>query len=214
MMKIAASVLNCDLLHLKDEIKKVQLAGVDAIHLDVMDGHFVPNLSFGVPILKIVKPLLSVPIFSHLMVIQPESVIEQFVNDSDAVIFHVEATDKIDQCLDIIKTNNKLAGIAINPDTVFDKVAPYLHQIYEVLVMSVFPGFGGQGFIPDSLTKIKNIKDLITRNKYNTLIGVDGGVGPNNTKLLIESGADILVAGTAIFKSKDYAETIRKMREI
>lgn len=212
-MKVAASILNCDLLHLKDEIKKVQTAGVDVIHLDVMDGHFVPNLSFGVPILKAVKPLLTVPIFSHLMVIKPETVIEQFIADSDGVIFHIEAADIIEQCLSIIKYNKKVAGIAINPDTPIEKVEVYLDRIYEVLIMSVYPGFGGQLFIPGTVDKIRKLKELINQKHSKTLIGVDGGVGPNNAKLLIEAGADILIAGTAIFMSKDYAETISKMRE-
>jgi ribulose-phosphate 3-epimerase len=212
MMTVAASILNCNFLKLEDEIKKVQAAGIDAIHLDVMDGHFVPNLSFGIPLLKAVKPYLSVPIFSHLMVTEPEIMIDKFIPDSDGVIIHIEATAKINECISVIKQANKYAGIALNPDTPIDKVEVYLDNIYEVLIMSVYPGFGGQVFIPESIEKVRRLKELISRKQSSVLIGVDGGVGPNNAKTLIKTGADILIAGTAIFKSEDYADTIRKLR--
>jgi ribulose-phosphate 3-epimerase len=212
MMTVAASILNCNFLKLEDEIKKVQAAGIDAIHLDVMDGHFVPNLSFGIPLLKAVKPYLSVPIFSHLMVTEPEIMIDKFIPDSDGVIIHIEATAKINECISVIKQANKYAGIALNPETPIDKVEVYLDNIYEVLIMSVYPGFGGQVFIPGSIEKVRRLKELISRKQSSVLIGVDGGVGPNNAKTLIKTGADILIAGTAIFKSDDYAETIRKLK--
>lgn len=211
-MKIAASILNCDFLRLGEEISKVQKAGIDAIHLDVMDGHFVPNLSFGAPILKAIRPVLTVPVMSHLMVNTPEKMVDKFIADSDGIIFHIEATDKIEECLDMIRKGNKLLGIALNPDTPIKQVQPYLNIVYEILIMSVHPGFGGQVFIPESIDKIKELKALIIKNNSKALIGVDGGVDLHNSKNLIQAGADILVSGTAIFKSQDYGETIKKMR--
>ncbi len=212
-MKIAASILNCNFLCLGDEIDRVQKAGIDAIHLDVMDGHFVPNLSFGLPILKAIRPRLTIPVISHLMVNTPERLIDKFIVDSDGIIFHIEATNKVRECLDMITKAKRMVGIALNPDTSISNVESYLNNVYEILIMSVHPGFGGQQFIPESLVKIRKLKELIKHNNSKALIGVDGGVGLNNAKDLIQAGADILAAGTAIFKSKDYAETIRRMRE-
>jgi len=211
-MRIAASVLNCNFLYLADELKKVQAAGVDLIHLDVMDGHFVPNLSFGVPILKTIKPVVKVPIFSHLMVIEPEKMIEKFIPESDAIIFHIEATKKPKDCLKLIKDNKKLAGIALNPDTSLKTVEPFLEDIYEILIMSVYPGFGGQKFIQKTIDKVRKAKELVKNQKHRIVIAVDGGVNIKNAKLLVDEGVDILIAGTAIFHSKDYAQTIRDLR--
>ncbi len=211
-MKVAASILNCDFLRLGDEIRKVQDAGIDMIHLDVMDGHFVPNLSFGIPILKVIKPIAKAPIFSHLMVKEPEKMIDKFISDSDAIIFHLEATKKPKDCLKFIKDGKKLAGIALNPHTSPNEIKPFLDDIYEILIMSVHPGFGGQKFILETIEKVRKTKEIIKNQKNQIAVAVDGGVNPDNTKLLVEAGVDILVAGTAIFKSKDYAETIRKLK--
>jgi len=211
-MKVAASILNCNLLHLEDEIKKVQVAGIDAIHLDVMDGHFVPNLSFGIPLLKVIRPLLTVPILSHLMVTEPEVMIDKFIPDSDGIIFHIEATNKAADCLKMINGAKKLAGIALNPDTPLNEIKPFINCIYEILIMSVHPGFGGQKFITGTIDKINEAKAMIRYRKNEIVIAVDGGVNPDNAKELIETGIDVLVAGTSIFHSKDYAETIRKLR--
>ena len=211
-VKVAASILNCNLLYLEQEIKRVQKAGIDLIHLDVMDGHFVPNLSFGALILKAIKPILKVPVFSHLMVTKPENIIEKFVGDSDAVIFHIEATKKPKQCLKMIRNGGKIAGIALNPDTPLKIIEPYLRDIYEILIMSVNPGFGGQKFIPMTIEKVKRAKTMVKKYKKQIVIAVDGGVNTDNAKELINAGVDILVAGTSIFHSKNYAETIRKLR--
>ncbi|MCX7785661.1 MAG: ribulose-phosphate 3-epimerase [candidate division WOR-3 bacterium] len=211
-MKIAASILNCNFLNLGDEIKKIQLAGIDAIHLDVMDGHFVPNLSFGVPILKAIKPILKVPIISHLMVKEPEKMLEYFIPDSDGIIFHIEATNKPNQCLKLINDARKVTGIALNPDTPIEQVEPFLDLIDEILIMSVYPGFGGQTFIPGTITKIIKTKEMIKNKNMQIMIAVDGGVNLDNSKELISAGVDILITGTAIFHSKDYVETIRRFR--
>lgn len=211
-MKIAASILNSNFLYLADELEKVQSAGIDLIHLDVMDGHFVPNLSFGIPILKAIKPIVKVPIFSHLMVKEPEKMIDKFIPDSDAIIFHLEATKKPDYCLRLIRNGKKLAGIALNPGTPLNKIEPFLDDIYEVLLMSVNPGLGGQEFIPDTIDKVRDAREMIKNKNKSIVIAVDGGVNPNNAKQLNEAGVDILVAGTSIFKSKDYTEAVRKLR--
>lgn len=210
--KIAASILNADFLYLEQEIKKVQKAGIDLIHLDVMDGQFVPNLSFGVPILEAIRPIVKVPVFSHLMVAQPENIIDKFIPASDAVIFHIEATKKPKRCIKIIKNSKKLVGIALNPNTPIKKVEPYLNDIYEILIMSVYPGFGGQKFIPKTIEKVKRTKALIKKYNKPIVIAVDGGVSENNAKSLIDAGVDILVVGTAIFHSTNYAVTIRKLK--
>ncbi len=211
-VRIAASVLNSDFLNLADELKKVQRAGIDLIHLDVMDGHFVPNLSFGVPILKTIKPVVDVPIYSHLMVIEPENLIDKFLPDSDAVIFHIEATKKVQHCINMINKSGKLAGIALNPATALNMIEPYLKNIYEILIMSVNPGFGGQDFISTTFDKVQQAKRMIEDSNKKIVIAVDGGVNINNANALTDAGVDILVAGTAIFKSKDYKETIEKLR--
>jgi len=211
-MKIAASILNSNFLCLADELEKVQSAGIDLIHLDVMDGHFVPNLSFGIPILKAIKPIVKVPIFSHLMVKEPEKMIDKFISDSDAIIFHLEATKKPKDCLRLIKDGKKLAGIALNPDTPLNEIKPFLDDIYEILIMSVYPGFGGQKFILETIEKVKEAKEIIKNQKNQIVVAVDGGVNTTNANSLIEAGVDILVAGTVIFHSKDYTEAVRKLR--
>jgi ribulose-phosphate 3-epimerase len=211
-MKVGASILNCNFLRLEEELARVQEAGVDLLHLDVMDGHFVPNISFGLPILKSIRPVVKVPIFTHLMIFYPEKMLDSFIEYSDGVIFHYEATSEPASCIKIIKKNKRLAGMAINPQTPVTVVKKYIEQLDEILIMSVNPGFGGQKFMSTSLRRIRAVKKLVAEKKNNLMIGVDGGISPDNAKSVITAGADILIAGSAIFRSSDYKIVVEKLR--
>ncbi|MEO0069260.1 MAG: ribulose-phosphate 3-epimerase [candidate division WOR-3 bacterium] len=221
MVKISASILDCNFLHLKEELKAVLEAGVDAIHLDIMDGHFVPNLSFGVPIARAVHKWITQPtadtrqptaIYAHLMVIKPEIFIDRFAPYADFIIFHIEATEKPDECFNQIHAAGKNAGISLNPDTPIESLKPFLTSVKDVLIMSVYPGFGGQKFIPETIERIRFLHHLRREIKGKWTISVDGGVNPDNCRDIIQSGADILIAGSAIFKSPDYRKTVRRLK--
>lgn len=209
---VSASILDCDFLHLATELQAVVNAGIDALHLDIMDGHFVPNLSFGVPIARVVRKEVRLPIYAHLMVKEPELFIDKFLPYADCLIFHIEATEKPEECIKSIAAGGCKPGISLNPNTPIEKIQPYLAKLEDVLVMSVYPGFGGQGFIPNSLERIAHLRQIREANKLNYTISVDGGVSPANAPEIIRAGADILVAGSAIFKSKRYSETIQALK--
>lgn len=212
MIRISASILDCNFLRLEEEIRAVLAAGIDALHLDIMDGHFVSNLSFGVPIVKAVQAIAPVPIYSHLMVIEPEKIIERFLPYSDFIIFHIEATDKPEMCISTIAAAEKKNGISLNPDTPVETLLPFLSQVDDVLIMSVFPGRGGQRFIPQTLERIRRLYELRTQTKTHFTISVDGGIGPGNCQAVKEAGADMLVVGSAIFKSNDYSQKVRELK--
>jgi len=212
MTKVSASILDANFLKLEAELRAVEQAGANSLHLDVMDGHFVPNLSFGVPLGYAVRKTVTVPIHSHLMVNEPEKMIPWFLPFSDSVIFHVEATDAAEDCIKAITAADRLAGVSLNPDTPLKALEPYLDKVHDVLVMSVFPGKGGQGFIPESLDRIKELRQMVSGLWRKPTISVDGGVKPANARSIAEAGADVLIAGSAIFRSSDYAAAIHALK--
>lgn len=214
--KLSVSILDADLAHLEDEIRKVE-PYADFLQIDVMDGHFVQNISFGIPIVKTIKKITSTPLEAHLMIQQPEKYIKNFVDaGSDCVIIHYESETSTD-ILDIlrnIKEYKARTGLAINPDTPVKKIINFLKNIDLLLLMSVFPGFGGQKFIKETYKKIKDIKKIIKSHNYKVEVEVDGGVGLNNASKLLKSGVDILVVGSAIYKANNINEAVKAFSSI
>ena len=210
---IAPSILAADFGNLAGQISAVEKAGADLIHLDVMDGHFVPNISFGPGIVKTVHALTSVPLDTHLMIENPDLYLEEFQKAGTThLTVHVEACRHLQRTVSTIRQLGMKPGVCLNPATPLSTLEQILPEIDLVLVMSVNPGFGGQKFLPQSFQKISNLKDMISSRRLQTKIEVDGGVGMSNARQLIEAGADILVSGTAIFGSKDIARAIADLR--
>lgn len=203
-MKVAPSLLSCNFLNIQQEIKRLEEAGVDYIHFDVMDGNFVPNISFAFPILNQIKQITDLTIDTHLMVQDPERYIQTFAEaGSDIITVHVEATNHIHRAIQMIHDTGKKAGVTLNPGTPIESVVPVLKDIDLVLVMTVNPGFGGQKFIDNGIEKIKFLKDYKEKYHLNYEIEVDGGVNEVTAKTCIEAGADVLVAGSYFFNHKD-----------
>lgn len=203
-MKVAPSLLSCNFLNLQQEIKRLEEAGVDYIHFDVMDGNFVPNISFAFPILNQIRQVTDLTIDTHLMVQDPERYIQTFAEaGSDIITIHVEATNHIHRAVQMIHATGKKAGVTLNPGTPIESVVPVLKDVDLVLVMTVNPGFGGQQFIENGIEKIKFLKDYKEKHLLNYEIEVDGGVNKDTAKTCIEAGADVLVAGSYFFKHKD-----------
>ena len=201
---ISPSILAGDFSRLGRDIKNLENAGADMIHVDVMDGHFVPNITIGPPVIKSLRKYTDLPFDVHLMISPVHKYIEDFSKaGSDIITIHPEATENVKDSIDLIKSLGKKVGLSLNPDTPIDKIEKYLDQIDLVLVMTVYPGFGGQKFISKVLNKIKNLKNIKDENKFRFDIEVDGGVNFENNKLAIEAGANILVSGTTIFKNNN-----------
>ena len=211
---IAPSLLSADFLHLEQEIKDVEKSGADILHLDIMDGHFVPNLTFGPFIVKQIKAVASVPLDVHLMIEEPQKWIGTYIESgADFLTVHFETDPHLNRAINEIKKHGKKAGVSINPSTHPILLEYVLEYVDLVLVMSVNPGFGGQRFIENSVKKIEWLNSYREKHRLNFLIEVDGGVNEDNIELLSKAGTDIFVAGSAIFSKDDYGEAIRRMRE-
>lgn len=215
MIKISPSVLACDLSRLAKEVEEIHSAGADMIHLDVMDGVFVTNISFGLPVIKCLRKNSKAFFDVHLMITEPEKYIERFITEcgADLISFHLEATNVPDKCIEIIKKHGKKAAITVKPNTPIETVYPYLDKCDMVLVMTVEPGYGGQALIPECLDKVKELKEEIERRNLSVDIEVDGGINTENAKDAIKAGANILVAGSAVFGAADRREAMKKIRE-
>ncbi len=212
---IAPSILSADFSKLGEEIKKVEEGGADMLHLDIMDGHFVPQITMGPPVVKSIRKITKLTLDVHLMVTNPDDNIDSFVKaGADMISFHFETAHTPFRTISKIKESGLKAGIALNPLTPISSVLDALPYIDFVLLMSVSPGYGGQSFIPSVLDKIKKMRTIIDRNGYKTLIEVDGGVKGDNLESLKKAGVDIFVAGSYIFKSENPKETVKKMKEI
>ncbi len=211
MVKIAPSILSADFMHLKDELELVSKAGADLIHFDVMDGHFVDNITFGPMILKQAKKYSSLPFDVHLMVNNPSKFISWYADaGADIITFHVEASDNPYKEIELIKSLGIKVGLSIKPETSIDRILPFIDIVDLILVMSVSPGFGGQSFNNVAIEKISQLAKLNKNNSF--VIEVDGGINPITAKMCVEAGVDILVAGTSIFKNGAYKENIEKLR--
>jgi ribulose-phosphate 3-epimerase len=214
VVQIAPSILAADFARLAEEIQRVEAAGADLLHIDVMDGHFVPNLTIGPPVVKAIDAVTRLPLDVHLMVEDPDALLPAFIEaGSDNLTVHVEACRHLHRTIQSIKEAGVQASAVLNPATPLHVLHEILPELHMVLLMSVNPGFGGQSFIPSTLDKIRALKQAITARDLQVTIEVDGGVNASNAGMIREAGADILVAGTAIFGHQDYGQAIRALRE-
>jgi ribulose-phosphate 3-epimerase len=213
MLKIAPSILSADFAKLGEEITAVEKAGADYIHVDVMDGHFVPNITIGPLIVKAIRPVTKLPLDVHLMIDNPDQYIEAFAKaGADYITVHVEACRHLHRTIHHIKSFGIKAGVVLNPATPVNTIEHILKDIDMVLLMSVNPGFGGQKFIPEVLPKIRKVKEMADSIGKEIEIEIDGGVNSETAKLCVEAGANVLVAGSAIYDQEDYAAAISLIR--
>ena len=203
-IQISPSILSADFSQLSNEIKKLEEGGADLIHVDVMDGHFVPNLTIGPPVIKALRKYTKLPFDVHLMISPVNKFIKNFADaGSDIITIHPEATKDLKESINLIKELDKKVGVSLNPNTEINIIESQLNNIDLVLIMSVFPGFGGQNFITETIKKIKDLKEIKDKNNYSFDIEVDGGINFSNSKDVINAGANILVSGTTIFKENN-----------
>ncbi len=214
MIKLAPSILSADFGRLAEEVQAVEEAGADLIHIDVMDGHFVPNLTIGPLVVEAIRPVTRLPFDVHLMIENPDQYLEAFARaGADWISIHVEACVHLHRTVSRIKELGKKAGVVLNPATPLESLTYILEEIDYVLIMSVNPGFGGQKFIPSALKKVRALKEMIAAYGLDLPVEIDGGVNLETLPEVVRAGADILVAGSAIFNTPDYAATIKAFRQ-
>ncbi|BAT72558.1 ribulose-phosphate 3-epimerase [Thermosulfidibacter takaii ABI70S6] len=215
MIKISPSILSADFWRLGEQIRKVEEGGADYLHIDVMDGHFVPNISIGIPVVKSIKGKTRLPLDVHIMVDNPEVYAPKFVEaGANILTFHVEATPHPNRVIQSIKALGAKAGIVLNPTTPLSTLEYILQDVDIVLLMSVNPGFGGQKFLPFVLKKIEKLREMIDSAKLKVEIEVDGGIGPTNIKDVAKAGANVIVAGSSVFSADDPAERVRLLKRL
>ena len=214
MIKISPSILSCDYGKIAEELKCMERCGADYMHIDVMDGHFVPNITLGAPIIRCIRPVTDIPFDVHLMISEPLKYIDDFCKaGADIITFHLESNSPADETIDRILQNSKRAGLTIKPATPVEALFPYLDKISLALIMTVEPGFGGQSFIMDTLPKITALRREIQRRGLDCEIEVDGGINAQTVSLAAAAGADVFVSGNAVFSAPDRQEAIASFRE-
>ncbi|CQR74568.1 Ribulose-phosphate 3-epimerase [Sporomusa ovata DSM 2662] len=213
MIKVAPSILSADFSQLANEIIKIEKAGADWVHIDVMDGHFVPNLTFGPPVVAAIRKVTKLPFDVHLMVTNPQDLIEPFIRaGADIITVHAETAPHLHRLLQTIKEHGKKAGVSLNPSTPLAVVKEVLDDLDMILIMSVNPGFGGQKFIPGAIDKIARLRSKIEQRKLTIDIEVDGGINASTARQVIAAGATILVAGSAVYGAEDMTQAIKDIR--
>jgi len=214
-MKIAPSISSADFSRLRDEIQAVEKAGADWLHVDIMDGHYVPNITIGPVVVESVRKVTRMPLDVHLMIKDPDKYAPEFIKaGADWISVHPDTCKDPMKSLDKIRALGAKASIAVNPDVPLEKVEAYLAHLDMILMMTVFPGFAGQAFIEDVLPKIEKVRKMITERKLPILIEADGGIKADNISRVVQAGAEVIVSGSGIFKTPDYAATIRRMRDV